>query len=213
MVGGNPQGLARAERQLGLDSHSVAFTPKAYDYPCDEILFAAADSPFRQERKRWRFLRRALADFDLVHFNFGRSIMPLWIPVGSPAYGHRPWIKRALYSLYARTFELSDLRRLKRAGKAIVVTYQGDDARQGDFCREHFDVAPTLEVDDDYYEPKLDARKRQKIALFDRYAHRIYSVNPDLPHVLVVEGRKGRARPDDLASFTAMLEEEVGRFV
>jgi hypothetical protein len=36
---------------------------------------------------------------------------------------------------------------------------------------------------------------------------------PDLPHVLVVEGRKGEARPGELAELRALLEEEVGRYL
>jgi|GEM_PF-660204 len=37
--------------------------------------------------------------------------------------------------------------------------------------------------------------------------------SPDLPHVLVVEGRKGRTRQKDVASFRAMVEDEVGRYL
>jgi glycosyltransferase involved in cell wall biosynthesis len=73
---------------------------------------------------------------------------------------------------------------LRTAGKAIFVTYQGDDARQSDYCREHFAISPVGEVDKDYYPSGSDDEKRKRIALFDRYADRIYSLNPDLLHVL-----------------------------
>lgn len=43
--------------------------------------------------------------------------------------------------------------------------------------------------------------------------HETYPDTPDLPHVLVVEGRKGEVRPDELATFREMLEEEVGRYL
>ena len=43
--------------------------------------------------------------------------------------------------------------------------------------------------------------------------HETYPDTPDLPHVLVVEGRKGEACPEELAELRALLEEEVGRYL
>ncbi len=187
-VGGNPQGLARAERELGLCSRSVAFQPSKYRYPLDEALCPATPSPAAtavwREFNRFRLLWKALREADVVHFNFGETTMPqgahgvAW--PGSPFGGglHR------LYGLYARALEMRDLAWLKRAGKGIVVTFQGDDARQGDYCRDHFRIHPVDEVEPGYYHPAVDAHKRKRIARFDALADRIYSVNPDLMHVL-----------------------------
>jgi hypothetical protein len=69
-------------------------------------------------------------------------------------------------------------------GKGIVVTYQGDDARQGHYQREHFEINMATEVDENYYSPHTDEAKRRRIARFARYADRIYALNPDLLHVL-----------------------------
>jgi glycosyltransferase involved in cell wall biosynthesis len=80
--------------------------------------------------------------------------------------------------------ELRDLRAFKRAGKVIAVTYQGDEARQGDFCRAHFDISIARVVAPGYYSPWSDARKRERIAKFARFADLIYALNPDLLHVL-----------------------------
>ncbi|HYY96560.1 MAG TPA: hypothetical protein VE713_18795, partial [Pyrinomonadaceae bacterium] len=85
---------------------------------------------------------------------------------------------------YKRLEDMCDLPLLKKAGKGIVVTYQGDDARQGDFCRAHFALSPAGEVDAGYYTRASDEDKRHRIARFDKYADRIYAVNPDLLHVL-----------------------------
>lgn len=175
-VGGNPQGLARAERALGLDSHSLTFQQTVYQYPADEVLFDPADGWLRREAKRWAVLRRALRDYDVVHFNFGETLFPCRLPSARPG--------APLARLYRRAVQFVDLRLLKRAGKAVFVTYQGDDARQGDYCRQHFEISPAGEVEPDYYSPETDARKRRMIRAMDRWADRIYALNPDLLHVL-----------------------------
>jgi glycosyltransferase involved in cell wall biosynthesis len=64
------------------------------------------------------------------------------------------------------------------------VTYQGNDARQGDYCRKNFKISPANELQSDYYNPKIDELKRKRIAVFSRNADRIYALNPDLFHVL-----------------------------
>jgi len=79
---------------------------------------------------------------------------------------------------------MRDLALLKKAGKAIFVTYQGDDARQGDYCRAHFEIHFAHEVGPDYYPEGSDAEKRRAIATFARYADGIFALNPDLLHVL-----------------------------
>lgn len=184
MVGGNPQGLARAERELGLQSWSVAFGRSSFEFDADEVLFPDGHSQVLYETKRWRLLWRALKEFDVIHFNFGQSIMPMWYPLNAVTGGGVQWIKRGLFRNYARVFELCDLPLLKRAGKGIIATFQGDDARQGDFCQANFEISPASEVEPGYYSEQSDARKRERIATFARYADRVYALNPDLLHVL-----------------------------
>jgi len=187
MVGGNPCGLARAERELGLESWSVSFTQNPYGYKADEVLWSDRNGRIIREIKRWRLFLRALRDFDIVHFNFGQSIMPQWHPQNRQSCKNQLPLRCLLLELsdfYVRFFEQRDLAWLRRAGKGIVVTYQGDDARQGDFCLDHFPINPAREVEPGYYSPEVDAHKRQRIARFSQYADRIYALNPDLLHVL-----------------------------
>ena len=165
VVGGNAPQLARAERALGLESWAVSFEEPPAGFAADETLFAPGDGTLRTETKRWRLLMRALRDFDVVHFNWGSSIMPLEVVPGSAA-AH-------LYNVYARAVSMRDLAWLKRAGKGVVVTYQGGDARQAEtgsaLAAEHY---PT------------DDSKRRRIARAARWADRIYALNPDLLRVL-----------------------------
>jgi glycosyltransferase involved in cell wall biosynthesis len=184
-VGGHPQGLACAERKLGLESVSVAFEQNYLNYQTDEVLYKSSDRLLAREAKRWALLRRALREFDIVHFNFGRTIMPMsFIPTASYPPTHRFSRGNRIYDLMVRLMQMRDLPLLKRAGKGIVVTYQGDDARQGDYCRKHFAVSPAHEVQDGYYTSQSDARKRRAISMMARYADKIYALNPDLLHVL-----------------------------
>jgi len=175
-VVGNSYELARAERELGLDSWSVCFDLPPFGFKPDEVLFQSGDRFLVREGKRWRFLLRAMQEFDIIHFNFGQTIMPSFaVPAGTAT---------AVGRLYTRMVELRDLPLLKLAGKGIVVTFQGDDARQGDFCLRNFKITHAREVEAGYYSPETDAHKRHRIAEIAKYADRIYALNPDLVHVL-----------------------------
>ncbi|HST18009.1 MAG TPA: hypothetical protein VLK36_10090 [Gaiellaceae bacterium] len=174
-VGNNPQGLARAERGAGLESVCVSFDDP-FGYEVDESL--ATPNPLLFERRRWGLLRRALRDFDVVHFNFGRSLFPPPPPI--------PWRQDPLHApgrAYVRALALRDLPLLRRAGKTIAVTFQGDDARQG------HGSPLSAAVGEGYYTPAGDAVKRRTIAAFDRYADRIFFLNPDLGEVLPARAR------------------------
>lgn len=186
LIGGNPQGLARAERELGLDSYAVAFKQNYLQYQTDEVLFAPHDHLVVQELKRWKFLWRVLRQFDIIHFNFGESLMPMRRRQG---IANQSKHKLKVFDWYREGLELQDLPLLKRAGKGIVVTYQGDDARQGDYSRANFPISIAQEVDENYYSPSSDQHKRWRINRFATYADRIFALNPDLLHVLPAQAR------------------------
>jgi hypothetical protein len=174
MVGGNPAGLAAAERELGLDSTTLAFRASPFGYPVDEVVWDDDDGRLVCELKRWRLLPRVLRDFDVIHFNFGSTLMPQRLVSGAP--GAKP--RNAGENLYAAAVEQLDLRLLARAGKAIFVTFQGSDARQGEIAE-----APG------HYSAESDAYKRRRVARFDRYARAIYALNPDLVRFLPPRAR------------------------
>jgi glycosyltransferase involved in cell wall biosynthesis len=179
-IGGQPQQLARSERVLGLDSRAVTLLPNPFGYPSDEVMLASGRAPVALELARWRLLWRAVRQFDVIHFNFGRTMSP---PAPGSHPGHSVPV-RVAYNLYCGLFHMRDLPLLKRLGKGIAMTYQGDDARQGDYCREHFSITHAHAVEPDYYTPETDARKRADIACVARHADCIYAANPDLLHVL-----------------------------
>lgn len=189
IVGGNPQGLARAERTLGLKSRTVSFTRGPFGYECDEVLWTDPSAVIRNQIARCRLLWRAVRNFDVVHFNFGTPILPTsFRGVATNRKGTRGILNEA-FGAYSRLVEFKDLALLRRLGKAIFVTYQGDDARQADYCLANFRINPVGEVDSGYYAPGSDEKKRRDIAAFDRYADGIYALNPDLLHVLPARAR------------------------
>jgi hypothetical protein len=180
VVGGMAAELARAERALGAESWAVAFEPSIYDYPIDEVLYPPGIGRLRREWRRWGLLRRAMTRFDVIHFNFGRTLMPdrtFEIP-------NQGLAGRAIRRIYAGLFELADVGWLKRMGKAVFVTFQGDDLRQGGFCERHFGPAFMRELPAGYYSPETDARKQWRTARLAKRADGLYAVNPDLMYLL-----------------------------
>ena len=205
-VAGNAQGLAEAERELGLDSRCVVLRPGPLGFAVDEVLTGPGDGHARQEVARWRLLGRALAWADVVHLNFGRSIGPPWKGWGTTrrTAGTGP-VAGLAGDLYLRATWLRDLPVLRAAGKAVFVTFQGDDARQGDVCRARYELSAAPYVEPGYYTPADDAAKRVAIGRFARYADGIFALNPDLLAVLPpgarflpyasVDPRRWTARP------------------
>ena len=179
-VGGNPYQLAKAEREIGLDSWSISYNFKSLNYKSDEVI---SRNRLVYEFKRWALLKRAIKDFDIIHFNFGQSTMPQRYP-GLEFNNPLVNFVYKIYDFYAGFLELRDLPIIKRMGKKIAVTYQGSDARQGNFLRKRFKLhnldIPLPETVSD----ASDRCKAERINKFNQYADLIYSLNPDLFYVL-----------------------------
>lgn len=111
-VGGNAYGLSRAERRLGYVSDVAVFDAGPFGYAADLDLHLAGSSRVRQTAVRLQFLRRALRDYDIFHFNFGQTLFTVH-QLGR-AYNELAW--------------------LRRAGKTIVATFQGCDVRPQECC-------------------------------------------------------------------------------
>ena len=179
-TGGHPQRLASAERENGLASWAITAQQNYLNYKTDEVLLGAEENRLKLELLRIPLLWRIARDFDLVHFNSGQTLMPQRV-LRTERYQSK-WL--ALYQRYVQLVELLDLPLLQRMGKGIAVTFQGDDARQGDYCRAHFPITAVSEVEEGYYAPATDVHKRHRITKIAQYADRIYALNPDLLHVL-----------------------------
>lgn len=175
----NPLGLSTAENLIGLKSSIYSFDKKDKKKLGKNCLW---DKSFIfQELKRWHSFIKVLFIYDIIHFNFGTSLFPSWLTTQNwPS--HRFF--QILRKIYIKTFYLRDLWILKKLGKTIYVTYQGDDARQKDYCLQHFKITFMKYVPKNYNLPGSDEYKRWSISQFDKYADEIFSVNPDLLNVL-----------------------------
>lgn len=190
-IGGHPAGLAAAERDVGLESLAIELEPGANGMAADEVVSPVGTSAVAREQARWRLLARALREADVVHYNWGDALFTPPKP-GFHQEMRGPLRSRIAMSAMAearRLFPFHDLKRLRQAGKVIAVTFQGDDARQGDRqCTLHnHSLAGVAERG--YYSPESDRWKRRRIAAFDRYADLIYALNPDLLHDLPKRAR------------------------
>jgi len=146
-VGGNAFQLSRAERELGHHSDVAVFAAGPFGYEAD-IRFDLEHLPvWRRFALRARFLRSALRDYDVFHYNFGQSLM----------------------SVSLRGHLLNELRLVRRAGKRIIVTYQGCDVRPQSACCCTSDRCA-----------REDAMRGPRAASFLRVADRVFYLNPDL---------------------------------
>jgi hypothetical protein len=181
-VGGNTQALSDALREAGVASETLALQEDRYGYRADRFLWSPTDGLVRRELKRVRAVAAAAFRYDVIHYNFGTTIAwPVRLQAG--ATGLRRWLARA-YDWYTWTLQGIELRLHSWRGRGLVVTYQGNDARQGDYSLQHFDFTIATQVPSSYYTPETDEFKRRAIRRMDRYCDAIYSVNPDLLRVL-----------------------------
>ncbi|MEO0397001.1 MAG: glycosyltransferase family 1 protein [Cyanobacteria bacterium P01_A01_bin.137] len=182
-VGGNPQGLSRALNKLGVNSNSVTLRQTYFEYQADHVLWLEKDSLLAKEIKRIFFLISIVFKYDIIHYNAGTTI-------ATPIYTvrlHNDKFKDLLafvYRSYRWIFQLIELQILKYSKKALFVTYQGNDARQGDYSLENFEINIASQAGDECYPPGSDEMKRRMIRRLSKYCDAIYALNPDLLHVL-----------------------------
>lgn len=164
LVGSNASFLSMGEKEQNVESKIMVYgdishlNQKIYDYNIN------SKSRILKNLKLWLFFVYALFKFDLFHYNFGSTTT-------------------ILSARFFKTRMHAELLILKIFRKKIVVTYQGDDARQKDYCLEHHQY--TYFRDESFMKKESnDHRKRVRIAIFDKYADLIYTLNPDLLSVL-----------------------------
>lgn len=194
-VGGNAWTLSRAERSLGLDSKVMVYQGSWPGYPSDIDLHWGKGSAITNLLKLFAFYLKALVQYDIFHFNFGRS---LW-----PAY-HRLGFS-----------ELDDLPALRALGKKIVVTFQGCDVRQREFCNLNYPVSACSDEHcaGRYCSEIAGTEKQRQAEMFGRYAHKIFTVNPDLLRVLPPQAQFLPYACVDLKQWYPRLKNKSEKFV
>ncbi len=156
-VGGNPTGLARAERQLGASSTVAVITRSSRAYDVDIDLELADRSRIGRLAHRTLFAAGAIRRYDVFHFNFAQTLLPR---LGSRGI---------------------DLPLLRAAGKRIFMTFQGCDVRRAGRCHEQTGVVCSeASGAKGFCHSGRNADKVRAVAYIRKHAHRMFCLNPDL---------------------------------
>lgn len=182
-MGGNPPGVSRVLKGLGVSSHVLVLKQSVYEYEVDQVLWKENDSFLCKEINRILAIFTIYWKFHIVHYNFGTSFASPLYPK-KPGNGFFRGVFRQIYSFYTWVLQYLELCLVKALGIPIFVHYQGDDARQGEYSLEKFKYSIASQVDNHYYNNSSDLFKRKCIERMSRFADGIYALNPDLLHVL-----------------------------
>jgi hypothetical protein len=182
-VGGNPQGISKHLNQLGVNSQTWVFEQNYLKYPADKIIKDKNNSIFFGEIKRILSLSY-IFNADIVFYNYGSGLFkPFYVP-NKKSSSFLKYKILQFYGVYSGLMARLELNFIKIFNKPIFIQYQGDDARQGDFCINNFEITFADRVGKDYYTKKSDNAKRESIKFYCKNAEKIYSLNPDLLHIL-----------------------------
>jgi len=185
-IGGNAKGLSDAMRLLGASSFSISFARDRYGFPADFDSIVSDDCLMISEFRRFAMIPRILTTFDIIHYNAGLTIS---MPSTPPPFTIRnlvslSYLMRRAHSLLTSLIEVVELILARSLRLQLFVTFQGDDARQGDVSRRLFTESIAHHVGTDYYSATTDKFKRRRIRRLERHGVRMFALNPDLLHVL-----------------------------
>jgi hypothetical protein len=174
---GHAHRLVLRERAAGHDSRLVTLAPEPFGFPCDETLARTAN-PARVELARFQLLWRALRWADVVHLNYGTPILRPWPRPRPPSSRARRAVGAAVDG-WSMALAYRDLALLKRAGKRVVVTFEGSDCRSSR-AAELTEDRHSREVLEELYPARRDDAKRRTVEALDRHVDAIFALTPDL---------------------------------
>lgn len=183
-VGGNPPALSKALRDQGIQSECCIISQNYLAYEVDRVLVPSGARFLLCEYKRLKFIFECLFKYDIVHYNGGTTIATANIIEWPTRAKGVASLKRFIYSTYLRGLQYFEVSLFRLWRKKLFITYQGDDARQGSYCRQHYAISIASQVDESYYSDASDAFKKKNIAYLAKHCERVYALNPDLLNVL-----------------------------
>jgi hypothetical protein len=182
-VGGNPQGISKHLNEIGVKSETWAFEQNYFGYPADKIIKKSDQTFIVGELKRILALSY-IFKADIIFYNYGSGMFIPFIGTNSRKDSSIKAIFFYIYSIYSRLMANFEVELCRIFNKPIFIQYQGDDARQGDFCKANFKITFASRVDDNYYNAYSDRAKRKSIEFYAKRTSKIYALNPDLLRVL-----------------------------
>ena len=182
-VGGNPQGISRHLNDLGVSSKTWALQQNLFGYPADKVISKKGDSRLIYELKKI-FSLRYVFQCDVVFFNYGSTIYSPYYEVDDSDFG---CIKKSVAKVYTfchRLLGKLEVYAIKRMKLAVLIQYQGSDARVGWYQKKHFKINVVSQVESDFYTSEGDTVKEKQMALLTGMAGKVYALNPDLLYLL-----------------------------
>ncbi|WP_337191392.1 glycosyltransferase family 4 protein [Virgibacillus salexigens] len=138
--------LCRALRAKGVDATACHFDENNFEFEPDLCLRLNSLSSPERENCIHTFLQKAIETYDIFHFHFGATFFP----------------------------DKRDLKRLKQAGKKMVVHHHGSDIRVGSIARSFNN--PYVRVKPEWTEEKIYAN----IATLSNYIDHAIVQDPEL---------------------------------
>lgn len=189
VVGGNSTTLSKYLNMIGCPSICVAYEQHPFDYQADVILWRENMSLFRKEVLRVLSVFRATLGYQIIHFNFGTTMTNPSLPVPRTSTTRINFVLRRLHSIYSEGLQIIELFLLRIFRRKVFVTFQGDDARQGDLSKILFEESIAHHTGDTYYSRVTDRAKRRRIKRICKVASHVSYVNPDLANFLPSSSR------------------------
>ena len=174
--------MHRALLRSGENSTCLIYEDNQYVPSEIKILFKDSDSVLRRELLRLYSVLTNSLKFDVYLFNFGTSLA---FP-SNFSYLEGSFLRKSfcrLHEVWTDLLQLYEMSVLRIRRCRIIVIYQGDDARQGDFSVENYDVL-IASITQKHYSPRSDRRKRRHIARLEKFGAKLLALNPDLLDVL-----------------------------
>jgi hypothetical protein len=166
-VGNQPWVLSRHERNFGHQSDVMVNYGTWLEYPADECMGTYGDRTIMNIIKRAYFGFTSPFKYDVIHYNFGRSLL-FW----------DDWPKTP-------GFPFLDLRIAKRLGKPIFMTLQGCDVRIAGESNKRNAFTPCASGACTAYEACLGSYDSQRRALVENIlplCDKVFFLNPELGH-------------------------------
>lgn len=184
VVGGNATTLSQSLNQIGCPSISVAYEDHRFTYKPDVLLWKSEYGLLKKEAIRIISVVRAALGYEVIHFNFGTTMAMPSLPLRSNVSSFRIRMIREIHFHFTELLQIAEVVLLQLLKRRVVITYQGDDARQGDVSREIFEESIANHVGCEYYSERTDQIKRRRIRRLSRLVSSTHFVNPDLANFL-----------------------------
>lgn len=151
-VGGQAWMISRAERKLGYESDHMIFSSSYISYPADYNLNFKKKSFFINFLKAIIFLFRAIKKYDVFHFYYAKTILPLYL----------------------------DLPILKIFRKKLFFTFQGSDIRRRGYFLKRFKMDVYKDCKEITHKKFFDFLRFLRLKVIIFFADKSFVLNPDL---------------------------------